>query len=289
MPRCAFLTLDDPTGYVIDDELAYEPLRALGWHVELIPWRRPDVRWGDYDAVVIRSTWDYQHDPAAFLEALGRIEGADVPLYNRLDLVRWNLNKTYLRDLERRGLPVVPTLWLDRLAPGGLAGIFEAIGADAIVVKPVVSANADGTFRIDRRTADTEAHRIEMYFAERQLMAQPFVHAVVDEGEFSLFYFNGEFSHAILKTPREADFRVQEEHGGRIRPVEISAGLRSTGDAVLDTLEEPPLYARVDLVRANGNDDFRLMELELIEPALYFRMDAAAAARFARALDDRAG
>lgn len=290
MPRCAFLTLDDPTGYLIDDELAYEPLHALGWTVEAVPWRS-DVRWQDYDVVVIRSTWDYQHDPVGFLDALARIERAGVPLHNPLDLVRWNLDKRYLRDLAGRGVPIVPTVWLDRLGPGALAEVFDKVGSDEIVVKPVVSANAYATYRLQRQTAHEVAESVEAHFAGRALMAQPFVPAVVEEGEFSIFYFNGEYSHAILKTPSQGDFRVQEDHGGLIRAVQPSAALRAASDTVLAALDEPPLYARFDLVRSTADEDsadrFWLMEAELVEPALYFRMDEGSAARFAQALHRR--
>ncbi len=286
MWHCAFLTLDDPTGFVIDDHLAYGPLQDLGWHVEDVPWRRA-ASWDAYDAVVIRSTWDYQRHPDAFLAALADIERAGTPLFNGLDLVRWNLRKTYLRDLAARGIPVVPTVWRDRLLPGELPGLLEEVGADEVVVKPVVGANADGAFRLDRRAARERAAEVESYYADRALMAQPFVPAVTGEGEFSVFYFNGGHSHTIRKTPKAADFRVQEEHGGIIRAVSAAADLRAAGDAALGAIGEAPLYARADFVRA-GDGGFWLMELELIEPALYLRTDAGAPERFARALHERA-
>jgi glutathione synthase/RimK-type ligase-like ATP-grasp enzyme len=287
MRRCAFLTLDDPTGFVIDDELAYEPLAALAWRVDLVPWTRPGIAWDAYDAVVIRSTWDYVHAPDAFLDVLAAIEGAGTPLYNDLELVRWNLRKTYLRDLAERGVPVVPTLWRDRLHPGELPRLLEEIGAPEVVVKPVVGLNAGGAFRLDARRPLPQAE-VEAYYADRALMAQPFLPQIVHEGEFSLFYFNGEHSHTILKTPKSNDFRVQEEHGGIIRAVPAEAELLAAGAAALRAIGEPPLYARADFVRAVGGSGFWLMELELIEPALYLRMDPLAPMRFAQALHARA-
>ena len=286
MKRCALLTLKKPSGHVIDDDLAHAPLRALGWQVDTVPWNRAGVEWGEYDAVVIRSTWDYQADPEAFLAALAEVERAGTPLYNPLDLVRWNLRKTYLRDLAARGVPIVPTVWRDGLGAGGLAEVLDAVGANDVVVKPVVGASSEGAFRLDRRAVREKAGEVEAYYAGRALMAQPFVPSVTREGEFSLFYFNNAYSHAVLKTPKDADFRVQEEHGGRIRAVEPEAELRAAGDAVLRALETVPLYARADFVRAPAGG-FWLMELELIEPALYFRMDTEAPARFARALAER--
>ena len=115
-------------------------------------------------------------------------------------------------------------------------------------------------------------------------MVQPFMNNIIDEGEYSLFYFGGEYSHAILKLPAPGDFRVQEEHGGDIQPVEPSIELRVVGEKTVRLLDEVPLYARVDFVR-DADDQFLLMEMELIEPALYFRMDKDSPERFAQAVN----
>lgn len=288
MPRCAFLTLEDPTGYTIDDRIAYPALRAIGWQVDAVPWTRA-ADWRGYDAVVIRSTWDYVDQAAHFLRVLGDIERTGVPLFNGMDLVRWNLRKTYLRDLEQRGVRIVPTVWRDRLEPGELAALFRETGAGEMVVKPVVGANAAGAFWLDERGVRARAAEVEAYYAHRPLMAQPFVPAVTAEGEFSLFYFNGEHSHTILKTPKPADFRVQEEHGGLIRPAVADDALRAAGDAAMRAIGQAPLYARADFARATDGSGFWMMEMELIEPALYFRMDPDSPARFARALQARIG
>jgi hypothetical protein len=287
MPRCAFLTIEDASSFFVDDDFAQPPLSKLGWRVESIPWRRAGVVWSEYDAVVIRSTWDYTADPDGFLEVLGEIERAGTRLFNGLDLVRWNVRKTYLRELAERGVPIVPTVWRDRLRPGELRAVLEEVGGREAVIKPVVGAGARGAYRIDGEPRSDQASEIEAHYADRALMAQPFVSSVTEEGEFSLFYFNGELSHSILKTPKPADFRVQPEHGGLIRAVEPEAALRAAGGLVLDALGEAPLYARADFVRADGGAGFWLMELELIEPSLYFRMDAEAPERFARALHER--
>jgi glutathione synthase/RimK-type ligase-like ATP-grasp enzyme len=287
MYRCAFLTLDDSTGFVVDDKLAYPPLAALGWRAEGVSWRKPSRDWGAYEAVVIRSTWDYIADPDAFLAVLAEIERAGTPLFNGLDLIRWNIRKTYLRELAERGVPVVPTIWRERLAPGELQTLIKEVGTDEVVIKPVVGLNAHGVFRVNARRARQSSAELSAHYAEREFMAQPFLSHVVTEGEFSLFYFNGKLSHTILKTPKAHDFRVQEEHGGVIRAVEGESGLREAGDIALRALDSLPLYARADFVRANHGGGFWLMELELIEPSLYLRMDAGAPERFAHALHER--
>ena len=283
MRHCAFLTTDNLEGYVTDDELALEPLAGLGWTVTAVPWRRRDVDWSRFEAVVIRTTWDYHLDADAFLRALEAIDASGTRLANPLPLVRWNARKTYLRDLSSRGLPIVPTLWGTGLTAGDIQRLCGVLGADEIVIKPVISATAYDTYRVGRRHGE-DAAAVAAVFAGREYMAQPFVASIVDEGEISLFYFGGEYSHAIRKTPRPDDFRVQEEHGGLIVPADPTDGLIDLGRRCLAALDHPTLQARVDLVRlATGGH--ALMELELVEPSLYFRMDPGAAGRFARALE----
>lgn len=285
--RCAFLTMADTAGYVIDDELAEGPLEKLGWCVDTVPWDRPGVTWDRYEVVVVRSCWDYHRRPDEFLTVLEGIVATGVRLENELELVRWNLAKTYLRDLETRGVATTPTLWRPRLSSGELEELFATLASEEIIVKPVVGASAEGAFRLDRSSLRERLGEVEKHFADRALMVQPLARAVLDEGEHSLVYFDGKLSHAVVKTPRRADFRSQEEHGGTVRSAPPGEALRAAGAAAVAALGKAPLYVRVDLVRANDGDGFWLMELEVIEPALYLRMDSAAPQRFARALDVR--
>ncbi|MGQ0383380.1 MAG: ATP-grasp domain-containing protein [Gammaproteobacteria bacterium] len=281
MRRIAFLTLGERGDFVIDDELAVEPLARRGVAVETIPWNQPDVDWARYALVVVRSTWDYQHHAAEFLATLERIEGV-TRLCNSAAIARWNMRKTYLRELATQGVPTVPTLWRDGLARGGLLTLFDELGSDEVVIKPVMSGNAEGAWRLDRLRAKDLAGVIEAYFHGRPLMMQPFERAIVSEGEFSLIYMGGAYSHAILKVPKAGDFRVQEEHGSDVRSATPEPGLRATSDAAMNAVGERLIYGRADLVR--HGEAFRVMELELVEPALYLRMDPGAPARFADAI-----
>jgi glutathione synthase/RimK-type ligase-like ATP-grasp enzyme len=219
---------------------------------------------------------------------LAEIEQSGAPLFNDLQTVRWNLDKTYLRSLAERGVPIVPTAWRERLRRGELAALFDEAVSEEIVVKPVVGAGAIGAFRLERRALTPQrAAEVETYYAERTLMAQPFLTAITSEGEYSLFYFNGQFSHAIQKVPQPGDFRVQEEHGSQILAAAPDARLRTAADRAVAAIGDPPLYARADLVRANDSNDFWLIELELVEPSLYLRMNDESPQRFAKALDRR--
>ncbi|HEY8212048.1 MAG TPA: hypothetical protein VIG99_31415 [Myxococcaceae bacterium] len=274
--RVALLTLEDRGPFVIDDSLAIEELGRRGWRVDEIPWRR-DAPWEEYAGVVVRTTWDYQRDPDGFLQALDRISKRTA-LWNPLQLIRWNIRKTYLRELAARGLCVVPT----RFGQGAAIEEWRALRGPH-VLKPVIGANADDTFALHAGLNGSELGAISRRFANREWLLQPYVDTIATEGEHSLFYFNHRYSHAVLKQPKEGDFRVQEEHGGLISREEPADDLRAAADAVMATLDKPLLQARVDLVRLEDGTP-ALMELELIEPSLYFRQDGEAAGHFADAL-----
>lgn len=274
--------MEDLGSYVSDDGLAVPHFELLGWQVDTVSWRDKDVDWNDFEVVLIRTPWDYQRDPEKFLQVLETIENSSAHLENSLAIVRWNLNKKYLADLESRSIAIVPTIWKAKgISETEIDQWLGHFNTTELVIKPTVSATAEHTYRISEF-----APELIDVFKDREYMVQPFMPAIVSEGEYSLFYFDGEFSHAILKTPKTQDFRVQEEHGGIITAIEPDETLRAAAKRVFDAMGEIPLYARVDLVRdVTGN--FLVMELELIEPSLYLRMDADAPARFARAFDAR--
>jgi hypothetical protein len=281
MRQCCFLSMDSLADYVSDDELAIEPLRKLGWNVETISWRDKTVDWNDFEAVIIRTPWDYQREPEAFLEVLREIDKSKARLENPLEIVEWNLSKLYLRELENAGIKIVPTIWsAGKIDETLFQSWLRHFGADEIVIKPIVSATAEFTYRLQDFTSE-----LTEIFSKREFMIQPFMPNITGEGEFSLFYFGGEYSHTILKTPKPKDFRVQEEHGGIIQPAAPTEKLLDAARKVFEFIEPLPLYARIDFVRDAGSD-FALMELELIEPALYFRMEEGAPKRFARVFNN---
>ena len=280
--RCAYLTMDDIGNFVSDADLSFAPMAELGWEVEMVPWRR-EVDWDDFDLVYICTPWDYQNDVAGFLHVLETIERSSATLVNSLELVLWNLEKTYLEELESRGADIVPSLYFDRFDAGRVGACFERYGSEQIVVKPVVGANSDHIYVLKEPPDAGLADELRRIYEQRPFFVQPFIDNVESEGEYSLFFFGGEYSHAILKKPKAGDFRTQEEHGADILAVEAPAELVETAASVLGVISPQPVYVRADYVREAGNR-FLLMELELIEPSLYFRADPSSASRFARAL-----
>lgn len=282
--RCLFLTMEDTGGWSIDADLAFDPMSALGWHCEWIPWKTPGVDWNACDAVYIAAPWDYPQDLQRFIDVLGDIDASSAILVNDLSLVNWSIAKTYLRDLESRGAAIVPSRWFDAWTDAALDGCFNAFGEN-IIAKPVVSTNATDTFFLARPVAEEMRAQLQKTFAERPFVVQPFIDAIRSEGEYSLFYFGMDFSHAIQKVPKRGDFRVQEEHGAEIIAVEPEVVLRKTGDFVMSLVNPLPVYCRCDFVR-NSKGQFLVMELELIEPSMYLRMHKDAPRRFAKAFDD---
>ena len=294
MKHCAILTMDNLSDFECYDHLLDKPLAKVGWQTELISWRCKNVNWQQFDAVIIRSPWDYQDDASAFIAVLETIDNSNALLLNSLATVRWNIDKIYLKALFEQNVSIVPTLWQSNFSAKDLPKFFSHFNCQQIVIKPRISANADNTFWLKQDTAEQSISELEDVFSNSDFMVQPFMASVIAEGEFSLFYFNGDYSHAILKTPKADDFRVQEEHGGRLQAITPEQSLLAQADSTLAVISqltgEMPLYARIDFVRFKegiSKQAFALMEAELIEPSLYFNMDDKAAERFAAAFSKR--
>lgn len=288
LKHCVILTMDNASGFEVYDELLNEPLLALNWKTHTISWEDKQVDWNDYDAVIIRSPWNYQDYPQAFLSTLEAIENSTAHLENSIDIVKWNIDKIYLKSLESQGVNIVDTLWESDLTEQKVADFFGQLTTQQFVIKPRISAGADNTFWLTQQNYTDYLPELINIFSHSSFMVQPFMESVINEGEFSLFYFNGTLSHTILKTPKNNDFRVQEEHGGLLTTVSPEPELVEQAEKALhaiETLHNMPLYARLDFVR--NNHSFSLMEAELIEPSLYFNMDDKSASRFAKAFDER--
>lgn len=178
MTRIALLTLEDRTGYVIDDALAVVELRRRGFDTSEVPWSDASVDWSTFDLVIVRTTWDYHVRAKEFLMALARIASSGTILENSRDLITWNLDKRYLRDLAERGVPVVPCIWADDGTYVDFAALFDALRSREIVVKPVVSANALDTFRLQAPIDAAGLDELSLYFRTDVRAAGNFADAV---------------------------------------------------------------------------------------------------------------
>ena len=282
----AFLSTDDLEDYFVWDNLLIQPFSQHGVHVDVISWHAIDIDWSQYDAVIVRSTWDYQEHANAFIDKLIEITKHDTVLINPLSLMQWNISKRYLQILQTQGITIIPSVFFDSVAISDIYAQFAYFDTQEIIIKPLISANSDNTFRLDHTNLIAQAGPLSNIFSTTPCVIQPFLDSVINEGEYSLFYFNGEYSHTIRKVPKSGDFRVQEEHGGELITVIPDERQLSAAAKVLAALPEKSLYARVDLIRnprAQKDDIWQLMEVELIEPSLYFNMDEASPERFVQA------
>jgi glutathione synthase/RimK-type ligase-like ATP-grasp enzyme len=227
---------------------------------------------GDGDATLALFAWGYHLDLAAWQRMLADWPG-DRPLFNAPSLMAWNTRKTYLRDLDAAGIPILPNIF-GRADAESVAAAFEYFGCDEVVVKPQVSAGSHLTVR-----AKPGGPVVPLDDA----IIQPFLRAILDEGELSFLFIGGRFSHAVRKVAAPGDFRIQPQFGGVFSAFDPDAAQRALAERTIATLPGQPLYARVDLLRmTDGN--LALMELEAIEPDLYVGQEPEVPARLADAL-----
>jgi hypothetical protein len=284
--RIAWVTSTTAAGTDPDLSLLLAASERAGVDAAVEVWDDPAVDWIAYDAVVVRSCWDYTTRAVEFLGW-----AASVPhLHNPVDVLRWNTDKTYLRDLAAAGVPVIETLW-DVTDPTDLGS--TGVGDQAEwVVKPTVSAGSRDTARWTD-PADVVAHSMELQEAGRVSMTQPYVSSVDDEGETALLFIGGSFSHAIRKGPLLLPGEgVQQDRDSRedITARDATDDQRSVAQAALDAVpfSVDLLYARVDLV--TGDDGApQVIELELTEPSLFLPTCTEAADRLVAAVTDREG
>jgi glutathione synthase/RimK-type ligase-like ATP-grasp enzyme len=248
-------------------------------------WSDPNYPWRDCDAVVIRSCWDYHLRSEEFLLWIAFLESSGCNVWNPPAMIRWNADKSYLRSLEDQGIPIVPTLWCELGETPSLADALREQGWAKAVIKPRISATAHRTQLVEAKNAEAGQSLFEELAAGPGVMVQEFMDSIVSEGEWSLIFFGGQFSHAVLKTAKPGDFRVQNDFGGKSLVADPPAHVLECAIRAVRAVGET-LYARVDGVvdRARNEDQFRIMELELIEPALFLTSHPQATDRFADAI-----
>jgi len=288
MPTIALVTYASLPELANDEQPLISSLARLGLHAEPAVWDEASIDWSRFDAAVIRSCWDYHLRAAEFFDWVERVERLGVGIWNPPSILRWNSRKTYLRDLAAAGVRTVPTIWVDTLAATNetsLASMLDVTGWTHCVVKPVVSASAHDTWKLSRADAsddplhDTRLHRIA---TGPGAMVQPLLTEITTDGEWSLQFFGGSFSHAVVKRAAPGEFRVQREFGGTFERVDAPSSIVRQAEGALRAAPGRTVYARVDGVVVG--DDLIVTELELLEPALFLDADPAAPDRFASAI-----
>ncbi|MDX2177428.1 MAG: hypothetical protein SF028_13260 [Candidatus Sumerlaeia bacterium] len=282
--RVALVTCSKLPDLYEDDLLLVKALADLGIASSPAVWDDHGIDWNSFDAIVIRSPWDYFERVAEFRAWLDARAAGHVPLCNPLATLSWNFDKGYLTDLERAGVPIVPTVRIAKGENEDIAKLAGDRGWSDIIVKPTISG---GAYRLHRfRIEEIDLHRAEI---ARTLdvcgvLVQPFLPEIQTSGELSLLFFGGAYSHAVRKRPKPGDFRVQFSFGGTSEIVEVDSGLVAQAARCIAHAPTPLAYARVDGVVSDGQ--FLLMELEVFEPLMFLSRHPGAPARFARAIQD---
>ncbi|MCA9752545.1 MAG: hypothetical protein KC591_10165 [Gemmatimonadetes bacterium] len=279
--RVAFVTFAGLPHLDADDRPFADALRVAGVDVSPAVWSDPRVDWDDFDLLVLRSCWDYDRRPTEFRAWLDAREHGRTRVVNPVRALRWNLDKdVFLEDLAGRGVAIVPTRVVRPADPRRLSEVLADTDWATAVVKPAVSLNSNGTWRVDAmqvETPETE-ERFRRAMVSAPLLIQRYEPAIETDGEWSIVFLAGSFAHAVRKRPAPGDFRVQSEFGGRKERVGAPpAALLESAEQTLSTAEiacgERFTYARVDGVRAP--EGFLLMELEVLDPSLYLEVAPA--------------
>jgi glutathione synthase/RimK-type ligase-like ATP-grasp enzyme len=265
-----------------DDGLLQASLSELGLTSVRLDWADPAVDWSKFRCAVFRTTWDYFERYAEFTGWLERIE-RETKLVNAAHTIWWNLDKHYLADLEQRGVPVVPSRYLEAGDGASLAELLREMQWSEAVLKPCVSGAARHTYRVNPANAESLQREIAGLLATEAFMLQPFVADITVNGEYTLMVIDGEFTHAVQKVPKAGDFRVQDDHGGKWTPYEPTVEQIAFAQRAMQSVTPLPQYGRVDMVRGNDGG-WQIMELELIEPELWLRTKPEAAQRLAQAI-----
>ena len=216
MRRICFVTCRTWPEISESDRLVQRALEARGAIVEARAWNDAGADWDGFDAIVLRSNWDYHFEPDAFLGWLDRLERAGARVFNPPALVRWNLTKAYLLELARAGVPTVATVILEDETRAGLETVMAARGWSRVVMKPAISASAHDTRLVSGATMDEAVAALASGAIRRPVLVQPFVEEIQTRGEWSLVFIEAELTHAVLKRPAAGEFRVQPRLGGTV-------------------------------------------------------------------------
>lgn len=269
----------------LEDRLVMEALIEKGLKTIRLSWDDPDFDWSTTRHVIFRSTWDYFYRFPEFSKWLSKVS-QQTHLLNSEAIIRWNLDKHYLLDLERRGIHIARTHFIARGTHTTLKALYKELGWAETVLKPCISGTARHTYRLNTENLQDHEDIFKALIAEESMMLLPFQYNIVEHGEVSMMVIDGKFTHAVLKKARPGDYRVQDNFGGRANPYTPTDKEINFAEDVVKACQELPIYARVDIFTDNDGHT-ALLELELIEPELWFRYLPQAARILAGAINNK--
>ena len=280
MKKIGFVTFSGSPEISLDDTILAEALETHQIKGMPAPWDDPAVDWTDFDLLLIRSCWNYHLNPEKFQSWIDTIIASGVKMANPAELILWNLNKYYLKELKDKGVAMPDSVWISEqnFYADKLHDILAEKKWNRAVLKPCISAGSFRTTIITPLTAREEGEALSQNFIKGGMILQEFMDTIQKSGELSIIFFSSEFSHAIIKQAMRGEFRVQHQFGGKSKPIVVKKEIVKSAQRIVEKLPVVPLYARVDGFECDG--EFRLMELELIELVLFFKNLPDAAKKF---------
>lgn len=264
-----------------DDLILERSLKNHGFYASIISWDDKKVDWGSFQCLIFRSCWNYYYHLDEFLEWLSYLEGLRISIWNSSNTIRWNVNKKYLLDLQDQGIVTIPSVFISARGSIDINGVMEEKGWEQIVVKPAVGAASSGVISITRAEAFKKQKNVQKLLQSNDIIIQPFF-SQIRQGEWSFVFIGGHFSHAVLKKPGKDEFRIHP-HLGSTEALETPPfQLLQQAQQIYSAIDQRLLYARVDGVDVDGK--FHLMELELIEPYLFFPLYPSGADVFSKSI-----
>jgi glutathione synthase/RimK-type ligase-like ATP-grasp enzyme len=265
-----------------EDLLVQQALNKLGLKTLRLAWDDAKFDWSSTKAVVFRTTWDYFDRFEEFSKWLTEVSKQTL-LFNSESIIRWNIDKHYLNDLKKNGVNITETYFIEQFSTKTLKELYNQLGWHDMILKPCISGAARHTYRLNTLNLQSHESILSALIKNEAMMLQPFQHNIVLDGEISMMVFNGVFTHAILKKAKSGDFRVQDDFGGSVHGYTPTHEEIIFSENAVKACPELPIYARVDIFTDNQGN-IALSELELIEPALWFRYHPEAANVLARAI-----
>ena len=283
----AYYKPDNITPYIqnilLEQELLKSAFESQGLKVDITYWDNPSYEWQQTKSVLFRTVWDYFERFDEFWDWLEQVK-TKTRLINSYELIKWNIDKHYLRDLKNNGIQVVPTYFADRGNNISLQEIANLNDWKHIVIKPAISASAFNTYKITNDEIEQKEQLFHELLQTHDMLVQPFFPTISELGEASLMVFGGKFTHAILKKAKTGDFRVQDDFGGTVHDYNPTQEEIKFAEKVFQSCTSLPIYGRVDIVW-DSNKHIYLSELEIIEPELWIRNRPESANKIAEAVN----
>jgi glutathione synthase/RimK-type ligase-like ATP-grasp enzyme len=270
-----------------EDRLLSEALEQKGLKVQRLNWDDPEFDWTDTKYVLFRSTWDYFDRIVEFEDWLEKVKHK-CTLINDYALIKWNMNKHYLKDIEKEGLPIPPTIFIEKNDELSLQDKVLNLKWEEIILKPVVGATARHTYKFAKENTKEFETLYKELIQQESMLLQEYQKRITTEGEISLIFIGETYSHAVLKRAKMGDFRVQDDFGGSVHPYTANQDEIALAKALVEMCKPKPIYARVDMMRSNSGDLY-VSELELFEPELWFRFNPDASQLLANEIQKMAG